>query len=417
MSIYTTGGQPVTLYTTGGQIVTLYTTGGQPVTGGEPAPLMIPRQVMDKCYPLTRWMPAGHTSALSRKRHTVFRDAPDLRLAFNNMSITDPGQAAYDVKVAIEHDNGTIMPLTFNGAESGTVAPGGMTFTDPIELAAGEYWVRTRIEGDAETPLRAYEHGGGAFAPGEGTVFDVDTTYQAGPVGSDTSSAVGPCSATATVAAPSLGIVGDSISVGNGASGRGSYDTAPSALGIPTVIWGIGGRNASQFTDAVLDMLAPPAMTVDAIIIEHGVNSASVGPAGIRSHAAGLWARLKERWPRTALYQATINPYTRSTDGWATPENQTEVYPGVQGQYNTWIRDGAPLIDGTPQPGVEHAVRAGSPGHPLAGWVEVGGSVESGTGSNLWRPGPVTGDGLHPNDAGFALMAEPISGWVQSALL
>ena len=106
--------------------------------------------------------------------------------------------------------------------------------------------------------------------------------------------------------------------------------------------------------------------------------------------------------------QATFKPYTSSTDGWVTVENQTPggVNP-TRLAWNAWLRDGAPLIagaaaaTGTTDPA---AVRVGSAGHPLDAVLEVADALESSRDSGVWTPG-YTSDGLHPNPTGHAAAA------------
>lgn len=113
------------------------------------------------------------------------------------------------------------------------------------------------------------------------------------------------------------------------------------------------------------------------------------------------------------VWQATVSPSTDSTDGWATIEGQTpRAALPYRLAFNEWLRDGAPLVDGTPaEVGNLGAVRAGEVGHPLAGIIDQAARVESELGSGIFRVdhGPLTADGGHPNAVGHELMSEALA--------
>lgn len=133
--------------------------------------------------------------------------------------------------------------------------------------------------------------------------------------------------------------------------------------------------------------------------------------AHVQRNAIAAWSWIGAEVPR--VWQATVSPSTDSVDGWATIDGQTPR-PALPYRlaFNAWLRDGAPLNDGSPaEVGDASAVRAGESGHPLAGVIDQAARVESAPGSGIFRVdhGPLTADGGHPNAMGHDLMSEALA--------
>jgi hypothetical protein len=110
------------------------------------------------------------------------------------------------------------------------------------------------------------------------------------------------------------------------------------------------------------------------------------------------------------VYQTTITPRTTSTDGWATVANQTVVAGCGQPRtdLNAWLRAGAPVNgSGTP---VAIGTAGAVPCPYLTGIYDAAATVEDATDPTKWKAATVlTGDGVHPNATGHALMAAAIN--------
>jgi len=107
----------------------------------------------------------------------------------------------------------------------------------------------------------------------------------------------------------------------------------------------------------------------------------------VQANLQRVWAL----WPNPAsIFQTTMEPYTTSTDSWATTTNQT-VTPeeSVRTAVNTWIR------------GMPFGVK---------GFFEIAGQVETSQDSGKWdtngRASWYTSDGIHENNrAALAIAA------------
>jgi hypothetical protein len=120
------------------------------------------------------------------------------------------------------------------------------------------------------------------------------------------------------------------------------------------------------------------------------------------------------------VWLCTVLPRTTSTDSWATTANQTlPSYEANRLAHNNWLRDASPagfvaqaqalipyqdmvgVIDATPY------VESSPAGVPLSATLPANGQQLAGMGG-VWVGGSVTGDGIHPLDAGQALMGPAV---------
>lgn len=176
---------------------------------------------------------------------------------------------------------------------------------------------------------------------------------------------------------------------------------------------GVGGDTLGRIL-ASYDKRLSLARWVKNIIFEHGVNGVgNTDLATTKTQMIALWmlgAQYKRRDAR--LFQTTITPSTKSSDSFATVENQTLTAGFESGRreiLNDWLRDGAPMLDGAPvATGLSGASRAGDGSHPLHAVFDVAGAVESSRNSGKWKvngtPNWLTSDGLHPNRNGYLLV-------------
>jgi lysophospholipase L1-like esterase len=95
--------------------------------------------------------------------------------------------------------------------------------------------------------------------------------------------------------------------------------------------------------------------------------------------------------PNQKRYKTTITPHSSSTDGWITVGNQTTTISGFNTQPN--------------HASLNQTIRAGVSG--FTGFYDTASALENTQDSAIWKaPSGVaqTGDGLHPNQTGYALV-------------
>jgi len=135
--------------------------------------------------------------------------------------------------------------------------------------------------------------------------------------------------------------------------------------------------------------------------------------------AISVWTGFVRRGVK--VFATTVPPSTTSTDSYMTTAKQTPTNPafkagtGAHWQWNTWLRDGAPMR-GTLATGFTQVatgttgadvLRTGQTGHLLTYLIDIAAALETSPGSGIYRPnlnGATEGwyafDGVHPTDIG-----------------
>lgn len=335
-------------------------------------------------------------------------------------------------------DNGTVVPinasveigatiyrLTFGGQITGTMQGGGSITCDPlaVDIAAGtQVYVRTFVNAtNWYGNHRAFYAGAGGFttttdltAPGSTTIADQTTGQRL----------LGPVSANGhpVVSTPSVLIAGDSIASGQSDGGLTfaltGKNTAFAALGGGGFIAraltaaGIGSVNAALPSDTIQNFVGISghfrrltlAATCTSAICEYGRNDLTGGRtlAQVQADLITAWGMFVNRGLRT--FQTTITPLSTSTDNFITVVNQTVGNAGAETSrvaFNTWLRDGAPMIGTAPQAvgatgstvarcnvyGTTGALVTAASGaaHMLYGIFDVADAAESSRNSGLWK--------------------------------
>jgi hypothetical protein len=384
------------------------------------SPLFQGIQVTDVTYQsIHSGIGTNASAGTSRTPFLVATDCFDIRLVFvgwytNGSSVfpyyTDVDYAApVPIKASIKYPvNNVIYPLTFKGALTGTIDPGGILVSDPlpIDFLAGSTFdvlVYTSATNWRATRTSSWNTGGGGFTattdltvPGSAAVPDSQSLLLA------------PALITATPynrLARSVVGLGDSIISGTGDSAVSQYNGY-----ISTVPWRGGGGFINRALRGVVGYSSASLIGEKATdfstfgnsfrrrsflsqftdaISEYGRNDISNGRtlAQIQADLLTIWTTGVRRGVR--MWQTTITPYTTTTDGWGTTAGQAPIAGGnesVRVQVNTWIRAGAPIVSGAAVAvGTSGAITAGQPGHPLAGYFEIADTVESARNSGLWK--------------------------------
>lgn len=408
---------------TDGSRATIRTTSGQIVWGGVPQPPASHRQqISDRAHTCTgaqHTATADRLSATYRTPHRALVGGRDVQLVYNHVGYLTaairPMPNPMTLAASIEVD-GVIHPLTFDGADRVVLQGGEHKVTDPlaIELNAGQdIHVRTHVSVSAagmQWGLSSYD----ALSPDEGGGIEWGQDLTRGgtitPVGTPSWStrAYWPQAILAEVDEPTRVLVPMGSSSTAGWADTYRYDVqntggfgvrAAEILGVPYTHAANGGdayykrnseRNAIQY---------PPAILAGATHAfgNFGANDfTQTRPLlGFQREAIRFWRWLADQG--VPYWQCTLTPYSSSTDGWVTVENQTpHAQDARRTGFNDWVRDGAPLTGTEPDPA---GVRIGHPDHPLGGYIEAADIAESSRNSGVWTVDPVHGavgtDGQH----------------------
>lgn len=370
--------------------------------------------VADNCY-ATGAGTAQTATGTSRCPHTVAVDCTDIRLVygnwFNNGTVASPNfndadnSATLTIKASVEVA-GTIYRVTFKGATTATIDPGGMVVSDPlpIDLTKGTlFYTRTHVSGTQWyfTKSSYQSSGSGGFvattdltAPGSGAVADsIANLYT-------------PMAITGTPSAgsyaPSVVVVGDSIANGLGDKDifAGYNATQPTVSGggfIQRALHGntgfvtvaISGDKASIFaTNPGHFRRLTFASAATTMICEYGRNDmAGSAVATLQADLATIWNYGVKRGMK--VIQTTITPQVTTVDAYTTLSGQTVAHAPTEAkrvELNTWLRDGAPMTAGVAvATGTVGALRAGDLGHPLKAVYDATSYAESSLNSGLWK--------------------------------
>lgn len=335
-------------------------------------------------------------------KHTVQTACAGLRLAYsnyyNNSGVDADGPNPITVKASIRLDDGSHVPVFFNGRRTIIVEPGQTVLSDPVGLAFTKgqtFLTRTYVSvySGESYPLGLTTNA----TDGEGVVSG--DSADSGSISASTTKGYSPWAilgaATAKPSSPSVLLLGDSRVVGYGdTSGTAdSFGWVRRALdgNLPYLNLGVSGTTAAG-ADALSELRRRMALadlcTFDAAVVVFGVNDLTGGStaAQVQARLTLLYGFLNARGLR--VYGATVAPVTTSTDAWATTGNQTAVASNAERVLlNTWIRT-------TPA--------------PLTGYFDLADAVETARNSGIWKAGH-TADGTHENATGYAAEAAVVT--------
>ena len=346
------------------------------------------------------------TQATYRQRITVgAEDALDVGLVYANWrNPSGAGEAAgpnaITVRAAIEYPAGTMTPVFFGGRREVVMEPGAQATSDAgagVSIPAGaQAWVRTHVSAASggKWPL------GVTTVPGDGEGSNLsgggaDLTTS-GTVPTAFAYGYGPLAVTGLTAGAQRAVVvlGDSIA-------SGQADNPANDMGF--VVRAIGGRcgwsslampaeQAAQIVTGGGRRMALAGRFATTAVCNHGINDLVIGRTAqqVQASLLALWKGLAARG--LEVFHTTLTPRTTSSDGWATLGGQSAYANEAERQaINAWLRSG--------------------PSPHLTGVFDVAAVLEDGT-TGRWKApaeGALTGDGLHPKPAGYALMAATVS--------
>jgi len=340
------------------------------------------QSVLDKLgRPINAQYSTGSASFTTRTKHYVRATASGFRLVWSGKyasggstpEATLPNSVT--IKAGVETSAGSIIPVTFNGALSGTLSDGATLVSDVISasVVSGDYvWLRVFQDRGASTyKFSNFTLKGTTNATGEGYIDATDYAHS-GTISQADYVGLLPIVATADVSVKDTNailVVGDSISVGSGDFDEaGGFLTRALAPYFPIVKLGVGGETAANFATALqraYRLAAAQQGRYRVAICEYGTNDWAGGSsaATIQANLTAIHTLLSAMGCR--VYQTTISPRpTSSSNNWTTVAGQTAAATdSVRTTVNTWIRT-------LPS--------------PLSGYLEVADAVESARDSGKW---------------------------------
>lgn len=361
------------------------------------------------------------TTATYRYGHKITSSCYDVRLVYGNyvgngVTVSD-GPNAITVKASIEPvvnavvgsgAAGSVWPVTFNGAQTATIQPGGFVVSDPVPLSAvaGQFmYTRTNVSVTAGGKWTLSQYvGGGDRTYQDGFTIGSDITGTGAITGSTFGAGYGPVAILGILAAgvsdpKTVLIVGDSKAYGSGNTTQDQSYLVQACQNAALAWVNIARASelASGFSGTARRQRMPLAAGCSHAIVEYGINDINGGAtlATVQASLLSIWTDLAAR--RLRVYQTTVEPVTTSTDGWLTTANQTTTSGNtVRVNLNNWLRAGAPIDPVTKAAvavGTSGVLIAGVSGHPLAvcsaypyGCIEVADLIESARDSGKWKP-------------------------------
>lgn len=351
------------------------------------------------------WTP-GATGAASATRHMLYANAAEITLGWFARPNPKFGAGAdTPLRAWVRRPGEPWISCTFDGAvevslhgavSEETLLPSDAqnVYADPIP---GPFYVGDTIEvmtwGQAATGTM-------------GVQGDLDGTYDLGRVPGDPDtvaqapasvfSAAGKGARPSVILAPSAqasswALIGDSNSV---RTPRSYMAQAFRGRALPHSLNSKEGLATFHLMDGWWEFqLGEQLKYADSVFSALGTNDGNRVGADVRANMVAAWETARAagvvRWVQGTVAPRAIDNGDGTTGGVYTPG----------GVLNPWLRDGAPIIDGTPvDPGTAGAARAtvitlagdvvpGDPAHPLgSGWVsDTGGALESEVGSGEYR--------------------------------
>ncbi|MNB67218.1 hypothetical protein D3C81_683120 [compost metagenome] len=315
-----------------------------------------------------------------RVKHTTPSGIKEGQLVFANSQLLyngeNNGPNAITVKASIELMDGTIIPVTFDGQATVTIAPGGRAVSDKMthEFAEGaEFYSRTWVHTAAAsqswpvgTIMRGYSEG---TASGDATASGTFT--------SSTGFAYSPYSIIGKhkTKKPAILCIGDSISKGLVGSEDNSYVNRAIGTAANYIVAARSGLYISalltQSKRAHMEWLADYATSIYIALGTNDLNGAT-NYATVKGNMDSLISIFTAK--NAKLIYATILPRTVSSSD-LTPYTNYGGPTSVRGQLNTYIMSKPAGVDAA---------------------VDLNPNIETGQDTSVWVTG-ATADGTHPN--------------------
>jgi len=332
------------------------------------------------------------------RRHILPNAASDLQLVFGNLGpdkLGDetPGPNPIIITAEVEYPHGIAHNVLFRGERTVEIEGGTLVTSDPLNVLipdGAECHVRTNVA--VTSPPYKWPLNAQILAEfGDWIEFGTAENRMFAPPPMPRWHAFygyGPFNILGRMQEPHVSVVilGDSVV----ASDLGFVTRALNGK-IPWFNCSMAGNSLARFLRASNTRVALIDGHFTHVICSLGIaDIRHSDEANIRKHFGQVWELLSGRGLK--VFQTTITPDTTSSDRWQTEAGQTprqsEFLPGgVYQRINEWIRQ-------VPS--------------PLVGCFDVSAVIDSSVDSGLWTSshgGPVTFDGVHPNDWGAQVAA------------
>lgn len=372
------------------------------------------------------------TTATSRLAHRSQQGVSEISLFFLNFESIRSAVLAntndITIEASIEYPAGTFTRVTFNsGSTSALVKYGQYLESDPVSVIIPNntvFWTRTNVLVTAGQKW-IYTHQTYSTYNSEGVVVG-SNSVMSGTITTSNTRCFGPSLILGTQSTNKkcVYLVGDSLSVGLGDDGSGIPNLGSGISGgifyrafsynYPVIQGNVPGQALANYRTNGGRKIFPFMSACEAMICELGVNDIKAGVtfATLQADYVYLWDLFFAKG--VPVYQTTITPVSKSTDGWVTTGNQTtDISNPVRVNVNNWIRDGAPMYKDTRLPAPtgssgSNIIRMGSAYHPVVKYYEIADLVETARDSGIWKAGYTT-DGLHGVPTSYAIMSAAIT--------
>lgn len=317
--------------------------------------------------------------ARAQMRGTIFK-----YVNYYGAAETAPG-GTVTITASIEYPIGTLNRLTFSGANSATIANGGDVWSDPLQVdipdgAMFREWIYGAWSG-TDCIYNSSSQNVDLSKIGASVTDVTGTGVTTGMTGGRFT--YGFVAAIGYTDKPSILILGDSRTGGVGSyTAYGTNDTGnvPRPIGGSYGYINLSGTGVSlkQFHTLSTTKLKSLAQYCTHVVLAGGINDLDGGDSAdtLRTNA-GLVITDYAGTTKPA-FLCTVEPYTTSTDSWATAANQT-IWSGTKDTqrqaYNAYIRSG------------------NFPG--MWGFFDLAAQVEDSANLGKWLTPGLTTDGLH----------------------
>lgn len=309
----------------------------------------------------------------------------------HNGTAETAGGATATYNASIEFPVGTFTQLLFKGSNAGTVASGGIIYSDlmPVRpIPPGSlFYVRYRQSGGStfwcstvsNTPYQI---------TGEGISATTTDLTMSGTITDDSGGTLvaRPLAILGYTTRPSFAMLGDSILAGTGESGAGTFGDIgavahTAGLSYAYTDLATPSEAASAYLSGNTARLAI-AKHASHIICNYGINDLINGrtTAQIQADLQTIASQLAPR----PFYACTLLPYT--TGAWTATNGSDQTDAGQAtniATMNTWIR--------------------GMPGHQT-GILDIRTPIINPNDANKWNAPGYTTDGIHPTSTANGLM-------------
>lgn len=359
-------------------------------------------------------------SAMTRKCHIARDNISSLKLAYANWWVSVitsgsllGGEASTGndniVNAWIEYPPGTYTQALFSSSTSGTITNDTTVLSDATSVTipnGATFYTWTHVTGTGGTNF-PYVSSGTVGNPlctacGEASNFGVSPPASPGAISDNDSGRRGywPVAILGMTTQPTFFLAGDSRTAGAHEVADSSCDIGDLARSVgPSYAYindGVGGqRAASWFNSSTLQMAL--SQYASNVIDQLGFNEfdqQSMPVANVEAYKKNIQARFNGR----KYADTTIEPWTSSTDLWATTSGQTpNTNTTGMNTYNDWIRS---LPSGI-------------------GFGEISNAVSTAQDSGIWvvngTSNYATNDGIHPTTTGSLLI--PAFGGINPATI